>query len=160
MIEKQHQLPFVPGVRNAVRAVVIRDGKVLLLQKRDHKGDRYALPGGGQDVGETLEQALQRECKEEIGTAVIVKRLAYVAEFFKHRDSLPATVRHLVEFLFQCEVPEGYQPGSGFRPDKHQVDVVWAPMAELKALPSFPQQVALPFVDDSPGLYQGLLNGS
>ena len=150
---------FVPGVRNAVRAVVVRSDKVLLLKKQYGLKVRYALPGGGQDVGETLKAALQRECREEIGTEVVIKGLAYVAEYFKDRDSNPPTVRHLVEFLFACDVPENYQATNGVKPDKHQVDVVWAPLNELNKIPSFPQKVDVPFRLHAIPFYQGLLSG-
>ncbi|MDX2505329.1 MAG: hypothetical protein QNL62_12755 [Gammaproteobacteria bacterium] len=39
------------NIRNVVRALVVRDHKLLLLRKRDEDGnDYFALPGGGQDV--------------------------------------------------------------------------------------------------------------
>ena len=66
---------LIPGIRNAVRAIIVRDAHILLLRKQGGgPGDRFALPGGGQDAGETLFQALQRECQEEIGTSVEVGR--------------------------------------------------------------------------------------
>ena len=150
--------PFLPNVRNAVRAVVFCKDKVLLLKKQYETEVRYALPGGGQQVGEILEESLQRECKEEIGCEVRVKGLAYVADFFKDRDSEPPTQRHLVEFFFVCEVPVDYQPHNGSKPDKHQVDVVWANVDELKKIAAFPDNIKLPFEALASGIYQGLLN--
>ena len=42
------------NIRNAVRAVIIRDGRILLLRKEYEDGsEQFALPGGGQDTGET-----------------------------------------------------------------------------------------------------------
>jgi len=51
-------------VREAVRAVVIRDGKILMLHT--NKGD-FKFPGGGVESGETHKQALIREVLEETG---------------------------------------------------------------------------------------------
>ena len=51
-------------VREAVRAVVIRDGKILMLHS--NKGD-FKFPGGGVESGETHKQALIREVLEETG---------------------------------------------------------------------------------------------
>jgi ADP-ribose pyrophosphatase YjhB (NUDIX family) len=128
-----------PVIRNAVRAVIIRDRALLLLHKDGYpKGERYALPGGAQDTGETLESALQRECLEEIGTEVEIIRLAHVADYFKRRDSEPDGHKHLVEFLFLCHVADDYRPRSGHHPDRHQVDVVWAPLDQLDELPLHP----------------------
>ncbi|MCG8670627.1 MAG: NUDIX domain-containing protein [Pseudomonadales bacterium] len=132
---------ILPNIRNAVRALIVRENKVLLLKKEDDKGPRFALPGGGQDTGETLEQALQRECQEEIGSAVMVRDLLHVADYFRDRPTKPATIRHLVEFLFVCDVPEDYQPHNGPHPDKHQVDVVWADIENLTSFPIFPKSL-------------------
>ena len=115
-------------IRNAVRAVIIRDGKLLVLKKTDGS---YTLPGGAHDLGETLEQGLQRECLEEIGTEVQINRLAYVGDYFKPKQSVPPSTRHQVEFLFDCSVSDDYIAHSGSHPDKRQVGVLWLPLDDL-----------------------------
>lgn len=56
-------------VRSAARAIVYdKDGLVALLHAT--KNFYYKLPGGGIEPNETNEQALQRECIEEIGCNV------------------------------------------------------------------------------------------
>ncbi len=132
---------LLPNIRNAARALILKNDKVLMLRKEDSNGARYALPGGGQETGESLQESLQRECIEEIGSEVIVKELLHVADYFKPRNTNPPTVRHLVEFLFICEVPDDYQPHNGENPDKHQVEVVWAELEELSRLPIFPKSL-------------------
>ena len=134
----------IPQIRNAVRALIIEDDHVLLLKKDGYEtgGVRYALPGGGQDAGECLEDTLQRECLEEIGTAIRIGDLIAVADFLKLRDTTPVTRRHVMEFLFLCQVPESYRARSGPEPDKHQVDVVWMPMDNLPTIQLFPQYLS------------------
>ncbi len=130
-------------IRNAARALIVRQEKILLLRKEGGgRGERFALPGGAQDPGETLKQALDRECMEEIGTSVDIGNLIHVVDFFKLRDTQPPTRRHLVEFLFQCTIPDDYSPHNGHRPDKHQVEVIWARLDELARLPLFPQYLS------------------
>jgi 8-oxo-dGTP pyrophosphatase MutT (NUDIX family) len=153
---------LIPTIRNAARALIVSNQKILLL-KKDGGGlsERYALPGGGQEAGETLVQALNRECMEEIGTHVDIHDLVHVADFFKLRDTEPPTTRHLVEFLFKCTVPDTYSPQSGLHPDKHQVDVVWASVEELQRIPLFPQSLAGYIVGKnsaSSPVYLGTLN--
>lgn len=130
---------FEPGIRNGARACIFRDGSVLLLEKNSPDyGRRYALPGGSQELGESLAEALRRECEEEIGTRVEILDLVHVAEYHKPRDRPPGSYRHVVEFLFACEVPDDYRPRSGARPDKHQVGVAWVPMQALVDAPIAP----------------------
>lgn len=50
--------------RTAARAIIIREGKILLV--RSVRGT-YGLPGGGMEEGESREDALVREVVEETG---------------------------------------------------------------------------------------------
>ncbi|WP_280428167.1 NUDIX domain-containing protein [Nocardia brasiliensis] len=65
-----------------VGAVVAHDGKVLLLQRPadDFMGGIWELPSGKVDPGETLDQALVREVKEETGLDIAGIR-KYLGEF-------------------------------------------------------------------------------
>ena len=128
-----------PQIRNAVRAVILRDDAILMQKKQSPtKGTWYTLPGGGQDVEETLDAALIRECEEEIGVRVEVVELLSVADFYKRRETDFPSTRHVMEIYFACRVPDDYRPASGPHPDKHQVDVVWLPLEQLVGLPLFP----------------------
>jgi ADP-ribose pyrophosphatase YjhB (NUDIX family) len=139
---------LAPGIRNGVRAVIVRDGQLLLIRKEYEDGsERHVLPGGSQDSGETLSDALQRECLEEIGTEVTIRGLLYLADFFKPRDTQPITYRQQVEFLMHCEVPQEYVPHNGHRPDKHQASVVWVSAGQLPALNLFPSELLRLFGD-------------
>ena len=55
--------------RPSVRAIILREGKVLMIHSL--KYDYYKFPGGGIEPGETLEEALCREVAEESGLSVI-----------------------------------------------------------------------------------------
>jgi 8-oxo-dGTP pyrophosphatase MutT (NUDIX family) len=48
-------------------------GRILMIRRTD--SDHYAIPGGGQDVGETLTQTVVREVEEETGLTVEVTGL-------------------------------------------------------------------------------------
>jgi 8-oxo-dGTP diphosphatase len=140
---------IISPIRNTARALIRQEDNILLLRKDGYEGgERFALPGGGQDLGETLEQALYRECMEEIGTRVEIRDLVYVADTFKPRDTSPGSTRHLVEFLFACTVPDDYAPVNGHHPDKHQVEVVWARLDALADMPLYPRSLA-PYLTDS-----------
>lgn len=52
-------------------AVIVRDGKVLLIRRRLREGTLlWALPSGGVEAGETPAEAAQRESLEEVGLTV------------------------------------------------------------------------------------------
>lgn len=57
-------------VRNSGKAIIIQGASLLVIVHRDEEGTWYSLPGGGQEPGETLPEALQRECHEELGVSV------------------------------------------------------------------------------------------
>lgn len=123
--------------------MIIRDGRILLLRKEYEDGSqRFALPGGAQDPGETLVTALDRECREEIGTSIRKCSLLHVADWFKQRDTVPPSTRHLVEFLFACEIDGDYTPRNGYHPDKHQVEVIWIELEMLDSIPLQPRSMA------------------
>ncbi len=62
--------------RIGVFGVIIENGKVLLGRRRDI--DWWNLPGGGMELGETVDEALRREVLEETGLEVRVGRLVGV----------------------------------------------------------------------------------
>ncbi|ROP37951.1 NUDIX hydrolase [Saccharothrix texasensis] len=66
--------PKPNSIRVAVSAIVQDPtGRLLMIRRTDN--DKYAIPGGGQDVGETLAQAVVREVEEETGIHVEVTGL-------------------------------------------------------------------------------------
>ena len=123
------------------RAVIIEDGKILLI-KRTKPQDRYwAAPGGGVDLGESDKQALIRECQEELGVDVEVGEL-----FLDIISEKPATKGQL-EFFYECKILSGevgtgqgpeYQAGTGeagtYQPE-------WIKLEQLPDLELRPQQL-------------------
>ena len=69
-----------------VRALIVRDGAVLLIRHRSGK-QPWALPGGGVERNERLAEAAQREAHEETGAPVRVERLQGVYDRIGDRIS-------------------------------------------------------------------------
>jgi 8-oxo-dGTP diphosphatase len=125
-------------VRTSARAIIERDGALLVVRYRDEQGDWYVLPGGGQRHGEDLEAAVVREVAEETGLKVRAGSLRFVRETVATPESraLPPGF-HQVEFYFDCEiVSAGHCPTEL---DPGQVDARWHTPAELRSRCFFPQ---------------------
>lgn len=68
---KPHQKPGNMEIKKriSVDAVIIKNGKILLVKEKDL--NLWEMPGGGIEKGETLEEALKREVHEETGYEVL-----------------------------------------------------------------------------------------
>ena len=93
--------PVTPQLR--VAAVIVRGGQLLLLEHRKREERYWVLPGGRLDGLETLEAALQRELKEELGLDARVGPLVIISEML-------APDRHVVNLMFHAEIGERVEP--------------------------------------------------
>ena len=83
------------SMRRAVRAIIFKGNKILVMHRNKYGSEYFTLVGGRVDNGETDEQALVREVKEETGLDVIKARLVFIEEH-------PAPYNE--QYIFLCEV--------------------------------------------------------
>ena len=84
----------------AVSAAIFRDGKVLIVRRaRPPAHGLYTLPGGGVELGETLEEAVIREVREETALEVAPVALAGYRQAIA-RDAAGQIERHFVILPF------------------------------------------------------------
>jgi 8-oxo-dGTP pyrophosphatase MutT (NUDIX family) len=127
-------------VRNSAKAIIIEDGRLLTVAKAERHGAYYILPGGGQHPGETLEDAVRRECREELGADVTVGELVWIREYIgvHHEFGEQDADFHQIEFMFLCALVSAETLGSGHLLDDHQTGIAWIPLAALEATIFYP----------------------
>ena len=89
----------------ATKALVVHDGKVLLLRESKQYEDgtnagRYDVPGGRLKPGERFDEALLREVHEETGLKVKIIRPVAVNEW---RPEVKGEKWQIVGVFFECE---------------------------------------------------------
>lgn len=108
-------------MRVSSRAIIIENGKILTMFRRVLRNgvikEYNAIPGGGQESGETLEQNVTRELKEEMN--VDIEILGYLG---KTDDS------ERQEHYFACAIKNGTPHLGGEELDKKSSENYYEPM--------------------------------
>lgn len=125
----------------SAKAVIIEGGRLLTLIKRRGEHTYLVLPGGTQEPGENLSQAVAREVEEEVGARAEVLELMHVRDYVAAHHEFAAEQKglHDVEFYFRCRLtePVGARPPS--HPDKRQIGVEWVELARLGEADLYPR---------------------
>jgi mutator protein MutT len=110
----------VPTPLSIVAAIIRHDDLILITKRPDnvHLAGLWEFPGGKVESGESLEAALHREIREELGVEITVDR-----EYFSVAHEYPDKSVHL--HFFDCTILRG-------EPQPLEVaDLRWVKTAEL-----------------------------
>jgi 8-oxo-dGTP diphosphatase len=140
--------PDAPRV--AVGAVVTHQNKVLLvLRGQPPAKDKWAIPGGSVNLGETLQAAAEREVFEETGLKVKAGEVIYSFDAILH-DAEGRIQYHYVILDLMAEALDPTQP---LTPADDVYDAAWFNLADL-------DRPDLVISDTTRTLLREIINGS
>lgn len=126
-------------MRQAVRAIVIKDQQLLVMHRNKFGQQFYALVGGGVDYGESPEQALYREVAEETGLQIANPRLVIIED---------AGNVFGMQYIYSCDYVAG-EPS--LAPDSAEAMIhaagknlytpMWLPLVDLPAVSLLPKEL-------------------
>lgn len=105
----------------------MKNGEILLIHRFKHGDEYWVVPGGGVEEGETLEEGLKREMREETGLDILESKLI---------DSIKVDDKE--HYFFKCIMAEGKiklgGPEAEANCSDNQYILTWLPVAEAKKL--------------------------
>lgn len=116
-------------------AVIVFDGSNILLLYRQKQGKHYyVIPGGGVELGETLEQAAVREALEETGLEIHLERKLWTHLWGEQLE------HYFLVTQFRGELNLG-GPERLRQADDNIYRLVWLPLVQLPETPLIPDTV-------------------
>jgi 8-oxo-dGTP diphosphatase len=133
-------------MRTRSAAILIQNNSLALIERHRDGMHYFAFPGGGVDEGESPEQAVVREAREELGVEIRVLRLAAKVWF-----------RGNPQFFFLAEqvggefgTGTGEEYASDHDPANGSYEPVWMSLANVSANNVLPAEVAALVVRSHP----------
>ena len=128
-MEEAHPIP-------SVGAVMIDDGRILVVQRgRGAYAGAWAIPGGRQRRGETMQEAVRREVREETGLIVEVGDPVWIGDILDPTDP-PAYHYTVVDFA-------AFVIGGELEAGDDAADARWVDLDEVRGLPLTPTMFEL-----------------
>jgi 8-oxo-dGTP pyrophosphatase MutT (NUDIX family) len=125
--------PKANSIVPAVTAVVENDSNELLMVERSDNG-LWALPGGAQDLGESVIDAVKREVKEETGIDIEVEELSGIYSDPGHVIAYDdGEVRQEFSLCFR-----GRPTGGSLRTSSETRRVSWVPVDKIDGMEIHP----------------------
>ena len=134
------------ALRKRATAVILKDGKILLIKRVKPGQEYYTFPGGGVEAGESFEDAVRREVKEELCLDVGKCRPLFSIENVKvpycDPPSIPENGTNSIFLLKRTPVS---RRSAGLRREsmsaENQYHIAWLSMEEFGKFPNiFPQE--------------------
>lgn len=133
-------------MRQAVRAIIIKDNSLLVMDRNKFGNQYCALAGGGIDAGETPVTAIVRELREETTIEIANPRLVIV------EDAGPI---YGVQYIYLCDYVSG-DPQLSPDSEEYKINALgqnlytpkWLPLAELADANLLPKELKQMLIDN------------
>ncbi|MCK0119261.1 NUDIX domain-containing protein [Loktanella sp. F6476L] len=123
--------------RLAVRAVLVHDNRLLLVNAWGGGDDLWCAPGGGVEPHASLPDNLHREIMEETGLEVAIGEVCLVNEF-----NDVARDYHQVDVYFRCTLRAGVLSDDWQDPEGIVTSRRWVTRAEMAKMQVKPDSLA------------------
>lgn len=127
---------YIDYIEIIARAIIIHQDKILLCCPSDKSSDFYYLPGGHVEKGESIEQSLQRELKEELNVRINKIHFLDLSEnFFTDQGG----DHHEINFLFNAVLDTDDPPSVKSR--ESHITFTWHEIANLPSINLLPKNI-------------------
>lgn len=120
-----------PRVR--VAGILIENGKILLIEHLKNDKKYWLIPGGGVDWGESTEEALTREYKEETNLDIEVNRFLFLSETIA-----PDKEKHIINLYFEIKRKRDSKAEMILGNEKNLSDLKFLSKEEVIAIKLYP----------------------
>lgn len=132
---------FPKKITERARAIIIERDKILIINRIKGNNSYWVIPGGAVESNESHEQAVKRECLEELGVKIEVQKL------FLQRLGDKQEIDGQQEFFYLCNIVDG-QIGTGQGPEfqagtqyKGEYKIKWIDLKNLPEINLKPEEV-------------------
>ncbi len=134
-------------------AIIVNHDKILLIHRINNSEEYYVLPGGGVEQGETVEQAVLREVREEASIKIKIEKLLYHHIYDDNTE----------QFFYLCSYISG-EPKLGDGNELREMerntanlyDPVWYEIQKLPELLLYPLEIRDWFINDIKTNFQNI----
>ena len=132
-------------MRQRATAIVFKDNKIILLKRIKNGSEYFIFPGGGVDEGETIEQGLVREVKEELSLDISTWKYLFDLEVEHGANFANFGLQKYYIYLITefTGTPEIGGPEKVASNENNQYFVEWVPLEKLSSMANvYPQELA------------------
>ncbi len=116
------------------QGAIVQENKLLLIKAIDHQDGElfWLIPGGGREAGESEEECIRREMREETHLEVAVERLLLEMPAFPEDQTYQRYKTYLCRVV-GGEASPGFEPEDELAPLSTMLEIGWFDLGELES---------------------------